>query len=508
MATRGKKKWLYKKNGRYYADFRSYSDVGGGQEALIPSGERFATKKHHVAKRLGKERLAELRRLRQAGLHDASWGDLRRLGPFIDYHMAEEALRSNADMANLRSVEKRLNVAADYFGEATLLREIRTMPLQAYVHSLARRTQWEGTEKATDKPIQASTQRKYIADLSKLFCRARGLEVLPQTHRPFEGLMNRPEVEDREAEWLDGPTATLLLEAARLYRPKRPDIAVACAYTIIATLLLTGMRPAEGLGLLIEDIDFDRKRIKVRRNEYRRLKTQKSRRVVPLWPQLEAILRDYLERLGNPTSGILFPSPRRPDRPVGSIKRLVTELTERIDYDGVLTPKAFRHTYCAARLQTTDRGEPVALLTVARELGHKSVKMVEEIYGHVGSGLSSFVRTPHVEFVVEEYEEELGERLNAVRRRTEERNAYPPTLVNRVPVDVEIAVLEFAGRAPRTGPRKAAERLESKGHQVSASGVRWIWKRYGLHRAEYRLEAIENGRLDQVIEEVRALRAA
>lgn len=42
MATNGKKKWLYRKNGRYYADFRSYSDVGGGQEAMIPEGERFA----------------------------------------------------------------------------------------------------------------------------------------------------------------------------------------------------------------------------------------------------------------------------------------------------------------------------------------------------------------------------------------------------------------------------------------------------------------------------------
>lgn len=162
------------------------------------------------------------------------------------------------------------------------------------------------------------------------------------------------------------------------------------------------MRPAEGLGLLIEDIDFDRQHIKVRRNEYRRLTTRRSRRIVPLWPQLEAILRDYLERLGNPTSGILLPSPRQPDRPVGSIKRLVTELTERLDHDGVLTPKVFRHPYCAARLQTTDRAEPVALLTVARELGHKNAKMVEEIYGHVGSGLSSFGRKAHVEFVVEE----------------------------------------------------------------------------------------------------------
>lgn len=286
--ARHQKKWLYKKNGRYYADFRSYADVGGGQEALIQEGERFATKQH---------------------------------------------------------------------------------------------------------PSRSGSARSGWRSFPSCFA-ARAVEILPQGHRPSEGLMNRPEVEDEEAQWLDGPTATLLLQAARLYEPKRPDVAVACAYTIIAALVPTGMRPAEGLGLLIEDIDFDRKRISVRRNQYRRLKTRRSRRVVPLWPQLEGILRDYLERMGNATSGILFPSPRRPARPVGSIKRLVKELAACIGYEGGLTPKAFRHTYCAARLQTTDRGEPVALLTVARELGHKNTKMVEEIYGHVGPGLSSFKRKP------------------------------------------------------------------------------------------------------------------
>ncbi len=33
--------WLYK-NGRYYADFRAYPNVGGGHEAMTPKGERFA----------------------------------------------------------------------------------------------------------------------------------------------------------------------------------------------------------------------------------------------------------------------------------------------------------------------------------------------------------------------------------------------------------------------------------------------------------------------------------
>ena len=56
----------------------------------------------------------------------------------------------------------------------------------------------------------------------------------------------------------------------------------------------------------------------------------------------------------------------------------------------------FRHTYCAARLQTADRivrtrpdgtdevqWVPVSPFTVARELGHGGRALVDRVYGHV-----------------------------------------------------------------------------------------------------------------------------
>ncbi|MGH7464971.1 MAG: hypothetical protein ACREK1_07335 [Longimicrobiales bacterium] len=79
-----KRKWVYKKNGRWYGDFRPYADVNGGQEALKPEGERYATKDFRVAKALAKARLAELRRLRKNG-HGGKDEDLRLLGNFIDH---------------------------------------------------------------------------------------------------------------------------------------------------------------------------------------------------------------------------------------------------------------------------------------------------------------------------------------------------------------------------------------------------------------------------------------
>ena len=42
-----------------------------------------------------------------------------------------------------------------------------------------------------------------------------------------------------------------------------------------------------------------------------------------------------------------------------------------------------RHTYASQRVQTCDRGRPVALYTVARELGHKTTDMLEDRYAHL-----------------------------------------------------------------------------------------------------------------------------
>jgi hypothetical protein len=74
-----------------------------------------------------------------------------------------------------------------------------------------------------------------------------------------------------------------------------------------------------------------------------------------------------------------------------------------------------RHTYCSARLQTTDGDKPVAVFTVSREMGHTTTKMVEAIYGHVGN-------LPHrssvVEFRVEQHKAKLKPHLAKLRAAT------------------------------------------------------------------------------------------
>src|SRR5690606_8816395 len=64
--------------------------------------------------------------------------------------------------------------------------------------------------------------------------------------------------------------------------------------------------------------------------------------------------------------------------------------------------------------------------------------------------------------------------------------------------EVEIAVIQSAGRMPDLGPKKVAATLNDEGVKISASGVRWVLKRHGLHRAEYRRQAIREGRLGEL----------
>jgi hypothetical protein len=67
--------------------------------------------------------------------------------------------------------------------------------------------------------------------------------------------------------------------------------------------------------------------------------------------------------------------------------------------------------------------------------------------------------------------------------------------------------VESACRTPELGLRKVAAALAEDGVEVSASGVRWILKRYELHRSKYRVRAIREGRIQKVVEAVRQLRS-
>jgi integrase len=205
----------------------------------------------------------------------------------------------------------------------------------------------------------------------------------------------------------------LPVRGARTYHPKpsggRPPLPF--AYELLGTFLLTGGRESEVLGLEQDDVSLDRGVVTFRPNAWRRLKTSTSHRSVPLWPQLRTVLEQYLA--ARPPSRLLFPSYRTGrEAMVTDFHKLLDAVAVRAGWKaGEIRSKMFRHTYCAARLQTLDQGAPVAAFTVSRELGHGGESMVRRVYGHLGDVRH---RAAAVEYRVEQHVEKLGERLRLV----------------------------------------------------------------------------------------------
>ena len=147
----------------------------------------------------------------------------------------------------------------------------------------------------------------------------------------------------------------------------RPDSPKRCDRNSVA--LVCWRSPAEVRGLEVDDVSLDRDTVTFRPNVWRRLKNEGSARVVPLWPQLREVLEQYLAK--RPAGRLLFPSYcTGKEAMLTDARKLLDAVATRIGYEPRdLNLYTFRHTYCAARLQTLDRGVPVSPFTVGASWG-------------------------------------------------------------------------------------------------------------------------------------------
>lgn len=385
---------------RAYADFRDFTDVGGGREALIAPGEPFATSDPDTAAALVGRRLEQLDGVRRGrALHGIT--KQATLAGFAREHLLAKAEAGKVGTAWLAAAEGHLQRAIDHLGAGRDLNSISV----ADVRGLATGLQARG--------LSGGTARHHLNSLSNLYRRAQAEGCVPPGYNPVAALMEKPTARRVEARWLEVPEAALLLEAARTHRPKRPDLGLPFAYPLVATHLLTGGRPSEVLGLEVDDVSFDRRTVTFRPNAWRQLKTATSFRTVPLWPQLEEILRAYVFGSSAPPGRLLFPSLRTgQEAMLTDCRKLLDAIAARVGHKArELNLYVFRHTYCAARLQTLDRGAPVGEFTVGRELGHGGAALVRRVYGHLGQVRH---RAEVVEYRVEQHAEVLGDRLKVV----------------------------------------------------------------------------------------------
>ena len=392
----------YQKRGRYYGDFR---DLGGSLEALIPHGSRQATTDLDEANDIVARRVRELTEIRDRAaigiIPDPADARRRYLKAFAAEHLVEKARAGEVTDGWLALMEQRLKEAVAFFGAERDLESITPKDVKAWATWLGKRPGRGG------KSLSPASVRAYLNALSNLYTRALADDLV--TANPVAKMIDKPSKRrTAEANFLDVPEVALLLEAARLYRPEREGITIPYGYELLATLFLTGCRWSEARALLSSDISFDRSIIFIRENEHRRLKTPGSRRVVPLHPQLRQILQDYVAR--TPPAQLLFPAIKgQKEQPVGDIRKYLDALAKRLGWEpGTLRTRIARHSYTAARLQTVQHGKPISPYVVSRELGHKSMEMILEVYAHLGDFAP---RGEHVEYRVDQHRDVLGERL-------------------------------------------------------------------------------------------------
>jgi len=464
MAKRKKSRIYARQRGgetRYYADFRDFAGEGGGREALVPSGEKRATTDPKLAEYLAGERVKDLKRrrlLKNAGgiidrdvlatvaerieddatlealiddpaMLEAFVSKVHKAAPlkaFAAAHLTQKAKSGKVSAFWLGQAERFLGHASDFFGATRDLSSITVRDVQKYANHLSQLPSGRNGRAGEKATLSEGTVRHYLNALSNLYRRAQSEGVVQPGYNPVASLMEKPTAAKKEARWLEIHEAALFLEAARRFKPKRDDIAMSFLHPLVATFLLTGGRKSEVLGLEVEDVSFDRKSITFRPNEWRRLKTETSHRTVPMWPQLEEILREYVFGGNAPPGRLLFPSARpnpkataeekkkRKESMVRDVRKALDSIGETAGWKpGEIRTKMFRHTYTAARLQTTDRGAPVSVFTVAKDLGHGGDSLVKRVYGHLGTIRH---RSDVVEYRVENHRAELKDRLRELVR--------------------------------------------------------------------------------------------
>ncbi len=168
---------------------------------------------------------------------------------------------------------------------------------------------------------------------------------------------------------------------------------------LLLTAIFTGLRASELRGLRWRDVDLTKRELHVRQradryNAIGKPKSESGERTVPLPPIVVNTLREW--KLASPKSGadLVFPTGNgKPESHANIVQRGLAPTLVRagvaVTRAGVVRPKysglhAMRHFYASWLInRKADGGLELPAKVVQERLGHSSITMTMDVYGHL-----------------------------------------------------------------------------------------------------------------------------
>jgi integrase len=234
--------------------------------------------------------------------------------------------------------------------------------------------------------------RKVLTSLGSIFNIAREQGRFSGAN-PASGLNRRKRKaterrqEGRLEVGIDIPTPQEIARLLAAIKPSQPPV--------VQTAIFTGLRSSELRGLRWIDVDFKHAELHVRQRadafcEIGAPKSKAGTRTVPIPPGLLTTLKEWKLRCPKSEAGLVFPSARGSIQRLPNIRRdiLIPALKKAhiVDKDG--KPKytglhALRHFYASWLINRPPIGRGLPLKEAQRLLGHASIAMTADTYGHL-----------------------------------------------------------------------------------------------------------------------------
>jgi integrase len=227
-------------------------------------------------------------------------------------------------------------------------------------------------------------------------------------HSPMEGVA-KPKVERPEMKTLDENDIAKFLEQAR-----KTDY-----HALFFTMLFSGARRGECLGLKWSDINWTEARLSINRQlvehnnilKFKSPKTASSRRQIDLTPMNCVVLKAHREEVNKKREYLKLPLMKKDDlifahidgQPYNPhlIDHVWRKITSRCGITGISLHTGTRHSHASLLLK-----QGVHPKVVQERLGHSSIVITMDIYSHVAGGLGKAAAAGFDDAVISRHQDE------------------------------------------------------------------------------------------------------